>query len=57
MGALNDVHTLPAQYRMNAHCPGLKGVPGTANQWICYEFICICSTSVISIGGKLETLK
>ena len=31
MGAWNDVHTLPAQYRMKAHCPGLKKVPGT---WI-----------------------
>ena len=34
MGNQNDVHTLPAQYRMKAHCPGLKGVPGTANQWM-----------------------
>ena len=25
------MHTLPAQYRMKAHCPGLKGAPGT---WI-----------------------
>ena len=31
MSTWNDVHTLPAQYRMKAHCPGLKGAPGT---WI-----------------------
>ena len=50
MGAYNDVHTLSAQYRMNAQSPGLNRVPGTTNKWICYEFICICSTSVINIG-------
>ena len=57
MGTWNDVHTLPVQYRMKAHCPGLKGAPGTANQWICYEFICICSASVTALKGKLEKTK
>ena len=57
MGAYNDVHTLPAQYRMKAHCPGLKGVPGTANQLICYEFICICSTSITALEGKTRKTK
>ena len=47
------MHTLPAQYRMNAHCPELKRAHGTTNQWICYEFICIFSTSVTNIGGNL----
>ena len=48
---------MPAQYRMNDHCPGLKEVPGTANQLICYEFICICSTSVTAFWReKLEKL-
>ena len=36
--------------------PRTQGAPGTANQWICYEFICICSTGVVTIGGNiLET--
>ena len=50
MGASNDVHILPAQSRMNAQSPGLKGAPGTINQWICYKFICICSIGVTNIG-------
>ena len=29
------MHTLPAQYRMNAQSPGLKGMPGTTKQRIC----------------------
>ena len=30
-----------------------QGAPGTANQWICYESICICSRSFTNIGGNL----
>ena len=41
---------MPAQYRMKAHCPGSRGCLG-------HEFICICSTSVTNIGGKLSKLK
>ena len=39
-------------YRMNAQSPGLKGVPGTTNQWICYEFITYICSSVTNIGGN-----
>ena len=42
MGAWNNVHTLPAQYRMKAHCPGLKGAPGT---WIHLHMFSKCHSS------------